>query len=102
MASRLKLQEELCSLLGSRNVYFQPPESFKMKYPCIRYTKSDIDAKNADDRKYKVTNKFELVVIDPDPDSALPELILEHFQMCSFGRAYQADNLNHTILYLYY
>ena len=32
MASRLKLQTMLEEILGSRNVYFNPPESVKMKY----------------------------------------------------------------------
>ena len=32
MDRRLKLHEELCDILGSRNVYFQPPETVKMKY----------------------------------------------------------------------
>lgn len=37
MASRLDLQTFLEELLESKNVYFQPPESVKMKYPAIVY-----------------------------------------------------------------
>jgi hypothetical protein len=37
MASRLELHEELCAVLGSRNVYFMTPESVKMNYDAIRY-----------------------------------------------------------------
>ena len=29
MAERLKLHQELCELIGSKNVYFDPPESIK-------------------------------------------------------------------------
>ena len=32
MASRLELQSKFEELLGSRNVYYQPPESIKMSY----------------------------------------------------------------------
>ena len=39
MDRRLQLHEELCSVLGSRNVYFQPPETIKLTYPCIIYSK---------------------------------------------------------------
>ena len=37
MANRLDLQALLEDLLGSRNVYYQPPESVKMNYPAIVY-----------------------------------------------------------------
>ena len=34
---RNDLQKLLVEVLGSKNVYFQPPESVKMKYPAIVY-----------------------------------------------------------------
>ena len=43
MASRLDLQTFLEELLESKNVYFQPPESVKMKYPAIVYALDDIE-----------------------------------------------------------
>ena len=41
MKTRYELHEFLCEILGSRNVYFQPPESVKMKYPAIVYERTD-------------------------------------------------------------
>lgn len=102
MASRHELQEELCLILGSRNVYFNPPESIKMKYPCIKYSLSGIDLKRANDRNYKNTNRYEVIVIDDDPDGIIHEKILMHFPMCRFDRGYIADNLNHKVITLYY
>lgn len=102
MASRLELHEEFCEILESRNVYFQPPESLKMKYPCIRYTRSGVDKQNANDRLYKSINQYEGVVIDSDPDSRIPEILIGHFPMCSIGRGYTADGLNHTPFTMYY
>lgn len=102
MASRLKLHEELCELLGSRNVYFQPPESVKMMYDAIRYELSDKDIKRANNRVYRKTDEYSGVVITRDPDTTLPDAILEHFEMCSLGRPYVADNLNHYPFTLYY
>ena len=52
MGSRLELQSKLEELLGSRNVYYQPPESLKMKYPAIRYSKEDIDSPKTYDNLY--------------------------------------------------
>lgn len=102
MASRLELHEELCAILETNRVYFQPPASVQMKYPCIRYSKGRPDLKRANDKIYKNTNRYEITVIDYDPDSEIPDKILNHFQMCSWDRAYTSDNLNHTVLTLYY
>ena len=35
MERRLELHEALCEVLGSRNVYFQPPDNVTMRYPCF-------------------------------------------------------------------
>lgn len=102
MADRLELQSELEELLGSRNVYFNPPESLKMKYPCIRYSAESPDVKRANNGIYMLTRKYEGVVIDPNPDSIIAESILNTFQMCSLGSPYPADNLNHFPFTLYY
>lgn len=102
MASRLELQSKLEELLGSRNVYFNPPESLKMKYPCIRYSAESPDIKRANNGVYMFTRKYEGVVIDPNPDSVIAESILATFQMCSLGSPYPADNLNHFPFAIYY
>ena len=102
MASRLELHEELCDILGSRNVYFQPPASIKLNYPCIVYSISSINKQNANDKMYKSMNEYKVVVIDSDPDSEIPNKIISHFPMCRFDRPYTSDNLNHSVLSLYY
>lgn len=102
MPSRLDLHKELCTILGNRNVYYSPPASVLMKYPCIKYSLIGADQRQADDRNYKITKRYEIIVIDKDPESAIPDAILEHFQMCSFDREYISDNLNHSVLTLYY
>lgn len=100
MGSRLNLHEELCAILGTKNVYFQPPS--RMNYPCIRYSLGRVDHMRANDKIYKNTNRYEIIVIDQNPDSDICSKILAHFQMCSFERFYTADNLNHWVLTLYY
>lgn len=102
MASRHELHEELCLILESRNVYYNPPEGLKMKYPGIKYSLSGMDHKRANNRNYKSTNRYELIVIDYDPESMIHEKILMHFPMCRFDRGYTADNLNHKVITLYY
>jgi hypothetical protein len=102
MADRLVLHEELCDILGSRNVYFQPPATVKMKYDAIRYALGGKDIKRANNKAYKITNQYEGVVITKDPDTTIPDELIAHFEMCSFGRPYTADNLNHYPFTLYY
>ena len=102
MASRLDLQTELETILGSRNVYFQSPESVKMQYDAIRYELGGKDLKRANNRIYNSTNQYDGVVITRNPDTTIPDAILAHFEMCSFGRPYIADNLNHYPFTLYY
>ena len=102
MANRLELHEELCNILGTRQVYFQPPASVVMKYDAIRYELAGKSLKHADDRIYQNINQYDGVVITRDPDSGLLDTILEHFEMCSAGRPYVADNLHHFPFTLYW
>lgn len=101
MDRRLKLQKILEQLLGSRNVYYQPPEGLKMEYPCIRYYKQKIDKKSANNKAYLLNDCYELVIIDTKPDNPIIAKLLD-METCSFNRSYDADNLKHTILTLYY
>lgn len=102
MASREELHEEFCSILGSRNAYFQPPSTLIMKYPCIRYSKKGNNVLHADNKVYRATNRYDGIVIDYDPDSTIPDEILAHFEMCSLGQGYVVDNLNHFPFTIYY
>ena len=101
MAPRLELQTLLESLLGSRNVYFQPGTNLQMEYPCIRYDWDDEDKKFADNVPYVGTRRYILMHIDSDPDSVIPKA-LSDLPLSRFNRRYVADNLYHTLYYLYF
>lgn len=101
MATRLSLQAELERLLGSSNVYYQPPASVKMKYPAIVYSKSNIDDKYANDKSYSRSHMYEVIVIDYNPDNKVIDELLE-LPYCRFSRHYVSDNLHHDALTLYY
>lgn len=101
MASRLNLQLLLENLLGSRNVYFQPPESVKMKYPAIVYALEDIDNAYADNGVYSSYRKYSVTVIDEDPDSPFIDTVAA-LSTCRFNRHYTSDNLNHWVYSLYF
>lgn len=101
MADRPNLQILLENILKSENVYFQPPESLKMKYPAIVYSLSTIENKHADNSVYDSRRRYTVTLITSDPDSrVIGELA--YLQMCRFNRHYKSNNLNHYVFELYY
>ena len=102
MRTRAELQTELETFLGSRNVYFQPPESIKIKYPCIMYNYANPDIDYANNYIYFHMKCYEVTIVDEDPDSELPDKLLYAFQYIKPGRVYPADHLWHFTFKLYY
>lgn len=101
MNRRLELHNLLVKLFGSNNVYYQPPETLKMSYPCIRYSKEGILSRHADDIKYVNRTRYVITVIDSHPDNVVIEKILG-LPLSSYDRHYTSDNLNHDVITLYY
>ncbi len=102
MEKRLQLEKELIEILGTDNVIFQPSGSSRLSYPCILYSRAGYKTEQADNRNYTICQKYDITVIYKDPDESISKRILEHFEMCSSGRTYKADNLYHDTLTLYY
>lgn len=98
---RIELQKILEEILESRNVYFQPPESLKIKYPCVIYELSDEWVNSADDIDYSEYDVYSLTLIDKNPETKFRKSIrnLEH---CSFDRSFTSDGLNHFVYRLYF
>lgn len=101
MGTRMDLQVLLETLLGSTNVYYQPPETLKINYPAIIYSKSRIDTKKADDSTYLKNTRYNIIVVDKKPDNPVIDKLLG-LQYCSYDRHYNSDKLNHDSLTLYY
>lgn len=101
MPSRMDLQALLEQTLGSRNVYFQPPESLNLNYPAIVYKLDNLRNDHADDSVYRQSWYYQITVIDKKSDcenmkkiSMLPGI--------KFDRHFTSDNLNHYIFTIYY
>ena len=97
---RERLQTELEEILGSRNVYFQPPPSLRMHYPAIVYSRNRIASLNADNEIYKTDVQYLVTVIDEDPDSEIVER-LSYFRNARHDRHYESDGLNHDVFTIY-
>lgn len=102
LGTRSELQAKLEAILGSKNVYFQPPESCKMQYPAIVYSLNDIDVNKADNVIYNINKSYSVTLIHKNPDNELKDSILNEFEYISFNRHYRAENLNHYNYTLYF
>ncbi len=101
MGPRLELQTLLEDILESGNVYFQPPASVQMQYPCVVYARYDVRTKFAGNKPYTHTKRYQVTVIDRNPDSEIPDRVGD-LPLCIFERHFVADNLNHDVFYLFF
>ena len=99
MAERLKLQALLKTYCD--NVYYQPPENVSLKYPCIIYTRSNIDNIVADDDTYCQNICYDITVITLNPDDDIV-MNLSRLPRIKFGRHYVSDTLHHDTFSLYF
>lgn len=82
-------------------VYFQPPNNAQIEYPCIIYKLDDHRADYADNGKYNSHKRYQVTVIDRNPDSELPDQVFE-LPTCEFDRFFTADGLNHWVYNLFF
>jgi len=101
MGDRLDLQTLLEGVLGSDNVYFQPPEAFRMVYPCIVYHRSRIRTDYADNNPYNLKKEYTIIVVDSNPDSVIPDAVAM-LPTAAHNRRYVADKLNHDVFSIFY
>lgn len=99
MARRLELHQLLETFVP--NVYFQPPTNIKLQYPCIVYKRDFADTKFADGIPYDHVIRYAITVIDPNPDSEIPEKVAS-IPMSLFNRFFTVDNLNHDVYSVYF
>lgn len=97
---RNELHAKLVKLLGSKNVYFQPPTGTKLEYPCIVYNLSDANDAHAENRIYRRLYRYTLTYITKDPDDPKRDLI-DDLRYCAFDRFFTSDNLNHFVYTIY-
>jgi hypothetical protein len=99
MAPRLQLHSLFLGLV--EHVYFQPPSNITMQYPCILYTRDNSLLVHADNRSYLHAKRYQVTVVDRNPDSPLPDLV-EELPLCRFDRAFASDELHHWVFNLFF
>lgn len=101
LARRLQFHNVLKEVLGSDNVYFQPPENQIIPYPCIVYERDNDSVKHADNRPYRKTQRYQVTYIDHLPDSDVIDA-LRDMTMSEFSRHFATSGLNHDVFVIYY
>ena len=103
MALRLQLHSLLTEI--TEHVYFQPPSNIVMQYPCIVYARDgdlvDVSTRYADNKLYRHTKRYQVTVIDRNPDSELSDLVAD-LPMCLLNRAFPSNDLNHWVFTLFF
>lgn len=100
MAPRQNLHQ-LLKTFGAEQVYFQPPSQDEMDFPCIIYSLDDEDVRHADNLPYTITDKYQLTVIDRNPDTEIRKKVRK-LPYCSMNRFFVVDGLNHFVYDLYF
>ena len=100
-ARRLELQAVLEALLGSDQVYFQPPPGDEIRYPCLIYKRDGVSSDFANNRGYRFQQRYQVTYISRSPDTSMVET-LARLPQCLYNRSYVAQNLNHDVFNLYY
>lgn len=72
-----------------------------MEYPCIVYQMDNARTSFAGDRPYIYTKRYQITVIDRDPDSLIPDTIA-WLESALFDRHFTANNLHHSVFTLYF
>ena len=72
-----------------------------MEYPAIVYSREGTSADHANNDVYRSMKQWQITVIDPNPDSTIVEAV-ENLRYATFARAFRVENLNHTIIDLYF
>lgn len=99
MADRIGLHNILTSICP--HVYFNPPETLKMEYPCIVYKLASIENRNADNIKYKTDIFYDLTYISKTSDMSTV-MAINTLRYCRPGKPYVVDNLHHYTFTVYY
>lgn len=97
MSSRLDLHNKLVSILGTNNVYYQPPENLKMTYPCIRYNLTKVNAVKASDSVHILHPRYEIMLISTKNMDSLSVRILCEIPQTIMERVYISDGMYHYV-----
>ena len=98
------VRDILYTINNTKNVYYDPPTSIQMKFPCFRFNMNNTDVKFADNFAYLRTKRWTVTYITRDVEDIDPVVkgMLDTFKYCSQETQFKSDNLQHVVFNLYY
>ena len=85
-------------------VYYDPPTSIQMEYPCFRFVMNNTDSRYADNVHYINHKRWAITYITRDVeeiDQVIKE-VLDKFKYSTHETTYKAENLVHVVFNLYF
>lgn len=82
------------------HLYYQPPASVKLIYPCIIYEMDSIESDKANNKPYNIFTRYSLTIISRDVDDPLVQAVAK-LPMCTFDRHFVSENLYHDVFIIY-
>ena len=104
MDRRNELQQILKKLYikGEPHVYYQAPKDEQVIYPCIVFKLDDMPAIHANNNPYAIGHRYQVTVIDRNPESPLRERVAKLPTARMRTAPYAHDGLHHFVFTLYY
>lgn len=100
-AENRRLYLDNCFRALCSNVYYEPEENAKIKYPCIIYERSGGETTFSNNRPYSFDYAYKVTIISKDPDDRLVEELASTQENCTLSRPYKADGLYHNVFTVY-
>ena len=99
---RAELDDKLIEILGSGHVYFDPPESVKLSYPCIVYERSAGDTDFANNMPYRFQVRYSVTIISRDVETSVLAKLAMSLPSIIYDRHFVTDGLHHDVFSVYY
>ena len=101
MKTRDEIQELLEETLGSSHVYFQAPPNTGMKYPCIVYRFEGFNNRNANNKPYIMTGRWEIHHMYKSIKNDMKETMLFIAPYVTFDRRVVTDGVYNDYYTIY-
>lgn len=98
------LRDILYTIHNTENVYYDPPTSIQMKFPCFRFTMNNTNVTYADNFTYLRKPRWTVTYITRDVEDIEPLIkdMFDNFKYLVQETQFKAENLQHVVFNLYY
>lgn len=96
-----KIKAAVSGIVSGDQIYYQPPEGFRLDYPCIVYEMTGVWDRFGSGKRFAGKRKYQMMLITRDPDCPAVEKLLG-LTYTALDRTFTTDNLYHYTFTIYY